>query len=49
MVNNFPIAFQKGTLSACEGQTVVKILKNVQAIKLERSDLNFDLFWEYLA
>ena len=47
MVNNFSIAFQNGTLSACEGQTVVN--KNVQAIKSERSDLDFDLFWEYLA
>ena len=46
MVNNFSIALQKGTLSACEGPTIVKI--NVQAIKSERSDLDFDLFWKYL-
>ena len=47
MVNNFSIALQKGTLSVCEGQIVVKT--NVQAIKSERSDLDFDLFWIYLA
>ena len=46
MVSNFSISLQKGTLSACEGQTVVKI--NVQAIKSERSDLDFGLFWKYL-
>ena len=42
MVNNFSIALQKETLSACEGQTVVKT--NIQAIKSEGSDLDFDLF-----
>ena len=47
MVNNFSIALQKRTLSACEGQAVVKI--NVQAIKSERSDQDFDLFWKYIA
>ena len=47
MVNNFSIALQKGTLSACEGQTVVKT--NVHAIKSERSDIDFDFFWKYKA
>ena len=46
MVSNFSISLQKGTLSACESQTVVKT--NVQAIKSERSDLDFALFWKYL-
>ena len=46
MVSNFSISLQKGTLSACEGQTVVKT--NVQAIKSERSDPDFGLFWKYL-
>ena len=49
MVNNFSIAFLKGNLSACEGQTVVNNKKNVQAIKSEKSDLDFDFFWEYIA
>ena len=47
MVSNFSIALQKGALSAYEGQTVVK--ENVQAIKSEKSDLDFGLFWKYLA
>ena len=47
MVSNFSITLQKGTLSACEGQTIVKT--NVQAIKSERFDLDFGLFWKYFA
>ena len=46
MVNNFSISLQKGTLSACEGQTIVKT--NVQAIKSEISDLDIGLFWKCL-
>ena len=46
MVNNFSIAFQKGTLSACEGQTVVKAI--IQAINSVRSNQDFDLFWKYI-
>ena len=44
MVNNFSIALHKGTLSACEGQTVVKT--NVQVIKFEKFDPDLDLFWK---
>ena len=44
MVDYFSITLQKGTLSACEGETIVK-KKMVQTIKSERSDLDFDLFW----
>ena len=46
MVSNFSISLQKGTLSECEGQTIVKT--NVQAIKSETSYLDFGLFWKYL-
>ena len=46
MINNFSIALQKGTLSACEGPTVVKT--NIQDIKSVRSDLDFDFFWKYI-
>ena len=46
MVSDLSISLKKGTLSAFEGQTVVKT--NVQAIKSERSDLDFGLFWKYL-
>ena len=47
MFKNFSISPHKGTLSACEGETVVKT--DVQAIKSEKSDLDFDLFWKYIA
>ena len=47
MVNISSTVLQKGTLSACEGPTVVKT--NVQAIISERSDLDFELFWKYIA
>ena len=42
MVSNFSIALQKRTLC----KIVVKT--NVQAIKSERSDLDFGLFWKCL-
>ena len=46
MVKKFSIALQKGTLSAYEGQTVVKT--NIPAIESIRSCLNFNLFWKYI-
>ena len=46
MVDNLSRALQKATISACEGQTIVK--KTVQALESVRSDRDFDLFWKYL-
>ena len=46
MLNNFSIALQKGSLSACEGQTFVHT--NFQAIKSVWSFLDFDLLWKYI-
>ena len=46
MINNLSIAHCKGTLSACECQTVIKI--NILDIKSVKSDLEFDPFWKYI-
>ena len=46
MVDNLSRALQSATISACEGQGVVKM--TVQALQSIRSDEKFDLFWKYL-
>ena len=46
MVDNLSRALQSATISACEGQGVVK--RTVQALQSVRSDGDFNLFWKYL-
>ena len=46
IVHNLSRALQAATVSACEGQGVVR--KTIQALQSVRSDENFDLFWKYL-
>ena len=46
MVDNLSRALQSATISACEGQTLVK--KTIQSLQSIHSDDNFNLFWEYL-
>ena len=43
MVDNLSCTLQASTLSACEGQSIVKM--TLQSL---RSDECFDLFWEYI-
>ena len=46
MVDNLSRALQSATMSACEGQGIVR--RTVQSLQLIRTDKNFDLFWQYL-
>ena len=45
MVDNLSRALQSATMSACEGQGIVRTVQSLQSI---RTDKNFDLFWQYL-
>ena len=46
MVDNLSRALQSATMSACEGQGIVR--RTVQSLQSIRTDENFDLFWQYL-
>ena len=46
MADNLSRTLQASTLSACEGQRVVKM--TLQSLQSIRSDECFDLFWEYI-
>ena len=46
VLDNFSRALQSATISACEGQRVVK--RTVQALQVIRSDGDYNLFWKYL-
>ena len=45
MVDSLSRALQSATMSACEGQGIVRTVQSLQSI---RTDENFDLFWQYL-
>ena len=46
MVDNLSRSLQKTTMSACEGQEVVK--RTIQSLQSIRSGEQFDLFWKYV-
>lgn len=46
MVDNLSRSLQAATISACEGQGIVK--KTVQSLQSIRNDEAYDLFWSYL-
>ena len=46
MVDNLSRAPQSATMSACEGQAIVK--RTVQSLQSIRTSEQFDLFWKYL-
>ena len=46
MVDNLSRSLQRATISACEGQEIVK--KTVQSLQSIQSSDHFDLFWKYL-
>ena len=46
VVDNLSRALQSATMSACEGQAIVK--RTVQSLQSFRTSEQFDLFWKYL-